>query len=447
MNRSGLLDWMGGIAAVSLMMKCTMMLERGEAGHKTVVFAVLLLYVVFGVFLLWRSGTPRKMLPYAFLIVEAAMCLRVLCFDHITGDYTAHLSQWYQYFCRNDGFRGMAGSVGDYNVPYLYFMAAISYLRIPDLYLIKLFSVFFDVLLAWGGYRFVGIVREGNRTLPFVTFCVLLFLPTVVLNGAYWGQCDSIYGALCLHGLCCLLMGRNKRSVALIAAAFTFKLQAVFLMPLWGVFLFARKIRFRELLVFPLVCFGVSIPALLLGKPLSDTILVYFHQMTEYPSLTMNGPSVYQFIPYQMEVNTELLKWMGILAAFILCVGLLIVGLRLGKSMTRIHELLIAGVLCIGVPFLLPHMHERYFFLGDVLTVCIGCIFSGFRPVAVLVNASSLLSYLVFLRCAFNKVIYWGEHIFVMPIESGMMLLAFLSVFAFLVQELILTKKTGGITV
>ena len=447
MKRSRLLELLGAIAAVSLMMKCTMMLEQGTAEHKAVVFGVLLLYVFFVVFLLWRSGLPRKMLPYAFLIAEAAMCVRVLCFDHITGDYTAHLSRWYEYFCENGGFRGMAGSVGDYNVPYLYFMAAISYLRIPDLYLIKLFSVFFDVLLAWGGYRFVGIVREGDWFLSFVAFCVLLFLPTVVLNGAYWGQCDSIYGALCLHGLCCLLTGKNKRSAALIALAFTFKLQAVFLMPLWGVFLFAKKIRFRELLVFPPVCFGVSVPALLLGKPLSDTILIYFRQMTEYPSLTMNGPSVYQFIPYKMEVNTEMLKWMGILAAFVLCVGLLIAGLRLGKSMTRIHELLIAAVLCIGVPFLLPHMHERYFFLGDVLTVCIGCIFSGFLPVAVLVNASSLLSYLVFLRCAFNKVIYLGEHIFVMPIESGMMLLAFISVFTFLVSELMLTKKTGGITV
>ena len=447
MYRSRVLESVGGIAAISVMMKCAMVLEQGEMSHKAVVFVVLLLYVFFGVFLLWKSGVPREKLPYAFLIVETAMCVRLLCFDHITGDYTAHLSQWYQYFCENGGFRGMADSVGDYNVPYLYFMAAISYLRVPDLYLIKLFSVFFDVLLAWGGFRFTAILREGEWRISFATFCVLLFLPTVVINGAYWGQCDSIYGALSIHGVCCLLRSENKRSVALIAGAFTFKLQAVFLMPLWGVFLFAKRIRFRELLVFPLVCVGVSIPALLLGKPLSDTVLVYFRQMTEYPSLTMNGPSVYQFIPYGMNVNTELLKWMGILAAGLLCVAMLLAGLRLGKSMTRIHELLIAAVLCIGVPFLLPHMHERYFFLGDVLTVCIGCVFSGFLPVTALVNASSLLSYLVFLRCAFNKVIYLGKHIFVMPIETAMMMLAFVSVLAFLVLELILTKKTGGITV
>ena len=49
-----------------------------------------------------------------------------------------------------DGFilQAVSPAVGDYNVPYLYFMAFISYLSAPDLYLIKLFSIIFDVILA-----------------------------------------------------------------------------------------------------------------------------------------------------------------------------------------------------------------------------------------------------------------------------------------------------------
>ena len=35
-----------------------------------------------------------------------------------------------------------------------------------------------------------------------------MILPTVVFNGAYWGQCDAIYSSLCLMAL---YMGLKKR--------------------------------------------------------------------------------------------------------------------------------------------------------------------------------------------------------------------------------------------
>ena len=41
------------------------------------------------------------------------------------------------------GFAAVKLPIGNYNAPYLYFLAAISYLPIPDLYLIKLFSILF----------------------------------------------------------------------------------------------------------------------------------------------------------------------------------------------------------------------------------------------------------------------------------------------------------------
>ena len=48
-------------------------------------------------------------------------------------------------------------------------------------------------------------------------FFLTLLLPTVLLNGAFWGQCDSIYGALAVWSLVFALEDRPIRSV--LAAA------------------------------------------------------------------------------------------------------------------------------------------------------------------------------------------------------------------------------------
>ncbi|MDE6107264.1 MAG: conjugal transfer protein TraL, partial [Oscillospiraceae bacterium] len=129
-----------------------------------------------------------------------ALFIRVLLFDYITLDYQDFLSKWVAYFRQNGGFAALKDPVGNYNVPYLYMLSVLSYLPIPDLYGIKLFSVLFDILLSWGGLRLTKRLTE-KESAPLICFCVLLLLPSVVLNGACWGQCDSVWAALCLLAL------------------------------------------------------------------------------------------------------------------------------------------------------------------------------------------------------------------------------------------------------
>lgn len=421
--------------------RCCFMLELGSSLEKLFVALVLFIYIALSVFLLLREGERTEKIPLLIVMVSIAMLMRVLCFDYVSGDYHAFLSNWYAFFKNNGGFAAIAYSVGDYNVPYLYFMAAISYLEVPDLYLIKLFSVLFDVLLAWGGYRFAAMVKGRNTCIPLLIYCALLYLPTVVLNGSYWGQCDVIYGALCVHAITDLLSGNNKRSVILVAMAFSFKLQAIFVMPMWGVCWLARKIRFPELLLFPATYLVVITPALLLGKPFLETISIYLNQVSEYPALTSNAPSVYQLIPYGAEVNEGLLGGIGIGLAFLLVMLLLWIGLKMGRTIKRELLLAMLPVLSVGVPFLLPRMHERYFFLGDVLTVCCTCFNGRYAAVAGVVCSSSFLSYFVFLNCAFNKIVYRGEHLFVMLPEMDLMLMGFVCALVLFANEAILDKR------
>lgn len=399
-------------------------LSRGGGGDR--LFTILALWglTALAAALVWRESRRQDWVLWALVPIGAAMVLRALCLDYASGDYNSFLGHWYQYFRGNGGFAAIAGSVGDYNVPYLYFIAAISYLDVPDLYLYKLFSILWDVLLAWGCMRLVGSLireRQGSAA-PLIAFAAALLLPTVVLNGAYWGQCDVIYGALCIHAAALVLEGRNKTSVALMGLAFTFKLQTVFVLPLWGVLWLAGRVKFRELWVFPLTYLGVILPALLMGKPLGDILGIYVTQLGEYPRLTLNAPSIYQFIPYGLELDQALASRLGIAAAGALVLALLALGLRLRDRLDRETGMIIAVILCVGVPFFLPHMHERYFFLADVFTLCWACANVRRLPAAVLAEGSSLACYVVYLRLKYNCILRLGGHTFVMPLEALAML-------------------------
>ena len=422
-----------GALGISLLAGCTavcMGLERDGTAERAAVAAVLLALAGVSVLLLRLEGYGRDALLVMLLPVGAAFLVRALCLDYAGTDYRNFLTHWYSYFKDNGGFAAVAHAVGDYNVPYLYFMAFITYLTVSDLYLIKLFSIVFDVALAWGCLRLVrSLTRERQGSIaPLTAFAAALLLPTVVLNGAYWGQCDVIYGALAVHAVALLLEGKNKTSVALMGLAFSFKLQAVFVLPLWGVLWLAKKVKFRELWVFPLTYLIVIIPAVLLGKPLSETLLVYFNQMGEYPKLVLNAPSVFQFFPYDITNASEAgplhkaLSAAGVAAAAVLVLIMLWLGFRLGDRLDRRTCFAVAVVLAIGVPFLLPHMHERYFFLADVLTLCWACSDVRRLPTAVLVEASSAMSYRLYLRLKFNWTFRLGGRFFVMVPEMLAML-------------------------
>lgn len=428
---------LGGMLLAGMVAAC-FGLERAGGNDCVFIIVTLLALAALAAALVWFEIRDMDWVMVLLLPIGAAMLVRVLCLDYASGDYNSFLRHWYEFFKRNGGFSAIAGSVGDYNVPYLYFIAAISYLGVPDLYLYKLFSILWDVLTAWGCLRLVrSLVRERQGSIaPLSAFAAALLLPTVVLNGALWGQCDAIYGALCVHASALVLEGRNKTSVALMGMAFAFKLQAIFVLPLWGVLWLAGKVKFRELWVFPLTYLIVILPAVIMGKPVGDILGIYFTQMGEYSRLVLNAPSVYQFIPYSIELDENLASKLGILAAGVLVLILLALGFWLRERLERDVIMTMAVVLCAGVPFFLPHMHERYFFLADIFTLCWACANVRRIPAAVLACGASLASYCVYLRLKYNFVLTLGEMRFVMPLEALAMLAALIFALCVLAGQL-----------
>ena len=134
------------------------------------------------------------------------------------------------------------------------------------------------------------------------------------------------------------------------------------------------RLKFRHLFCFP-AAYGVTIlPALLLGKPLGDILGVYLGQTQEgVGSLCYNAATVFSCLPYDAQVDETLGAKLGIAAALLLALTLLALLRRRRKTADETALLAAAAVMAIGVPFLLPYMHDRYFFLADVLTLAWAC--------------------------------------------------------------------------
>ena len=80
--------------------------------------------------------------------------------------------------------------------------------------------------------------------------------------------------------------------------------------------------------------------------------------------------------------------------------------------------------MAVGVPFLLPYMHDRYFFLADVLAAVWACASPRHAPCAAAVQLSSLMAYLNYLRGRYSLVLHLGGQTFVMLAEALLMLSA-----------------------
>ena len=189
------------------------------------------------------------------LLLFLALFIRLCFFDKVNTDYEWFLKVWVNYFRENGGIKGLGQSLGNYNVPYMVFLSLFSYSSVSDLYLIKLLSIFFDIILAFAS-ALLAVRCGGSRKNQLITFFAVMFLPTVVLNSAYWGQCDSIYVSFALLGIAAALpdekgKGHPALSVICIAVSFSFKLQAVFLMPVWIMIWGWRKYRYSWIALFP----------------------------------------------------------------------------------------------------------------------------------------------------------------------------------------------------
>lgn len=363
-----------------------------------VVIAVLIVEGFLGLWLLHRSGVLKTRIAriVSVLLLALALGLRAAAFDYETLDYINFLSRWVDFFRQYGGFKALRYPIGNYNIPYLYFLALFSVLPMDDLYLIKLLSTLSDLLLAWSVLLLCSRFTKSRPRL-LAAFFTALFLPTVFLNSAVWGQCDSLYIAPLLLGIYCAMSDRPWASVVLASVAFGFKLQAVFILPVYAVFLMTGKLQWKHLPAFLGAYLLMVLPAVCFGRPLWETVTLYFNQTGSIGSgLNYNSPSV--FAVFTNIKNPSSAAIAGIVLAFLYMLNLLAVAWVSRKRLNDRAILALCLLFAIGIPFLLPHMHERYFYGADILSLVLAFSVPIYFPTALLVQFASLLGYHAYLK-------------------------------------------------
>lgn len=343
-----------------------------------------------------------------FLVLTGfALIMRYALRNVVAGDYKMFFEPWVATLREaGGGIKGLSAEFEyvDYTTPYLTILSFISICPfLNTLLLMKLVSIFFDFVAA---FAVMAIVydRTKNMTYGILGYGALLMVPTVLTNGAMWAQCDIIFTSFVLWSLYFMLKDKPAWSMAFYGIAFAFKLQTLFLAPLYVILWMKGKVKLKHFLFLPLMYVIGMIPSLLAGKSFWELISVYFFQANgqmDIYALSHKFPNIYQLIgtdSFLFEyADAGIWVTLGALMILMYCFA------RKQYEMNACLLLRMGMLLTMTVVFFLPHMHERYAILVDVMAIVY--VFFDFRKlyIPVLTILCSFAGYIVYL--AQNNII------------------------------------------
>lgn len=334
-------------------------------------------------------------LGFIFISV-LAWIIRKAMLGFESGDYIVYLGPWGEYFKQNGGLWAIGDFEGNYNMPYITILALFSQLPVNILLPVKILSIVFDYILAIGcAILVVNLVDKNKKEYFLLTYCAVLLLPSVVINGAMWGQCDGMYVAFIILALVFLLKEKHITSFIMLGLAFSLKLQTVFILPIFVVMYFTKKnFSAVDFVIIPLVDIFLSIPAMIFGKTFSEVINAYVNQAQTYSNLmVMNFPNIYNLFTPPAETFYAISSF----AAIGVCAMML--GFIISKKVEWTNEKIITLSLwfVVVVTYILPGMHERYLYLGEILVLIILIAYKKYLPLATFLLGSVLITYNGFL--------------------------------------------------
>jgi Gpi18-like mannosyltransferase len=371
-------------------------------------------------------GAPRNYFYWiGGVLLVFSLVARIISYPVVTSDYTYFLSEWFTTLQTHPGLSAFTSPFSNYAPLYLYFLKLLTFIPIPSLYSIKTLSVIFDVIIAAITYLIIKktSLKTYSKAELFFVFALMFSVPTVILNSSLWGQSDSVYAAgivLCLYFI---LVDKPLPAVLAFSFAFCVKLQAIFFLPVLIGYCLRKESSIGYLLFLPCLYFLSIVPARLGGGSLSALLLVYAKESSQYTSLSVSSQNVFALLgnyPLSAVLQRELF-WEGLIVAAACSIG--IIALVYFKRNFSSQQMVFVSLLCVlALPYLLPRMHERYFYLADLFSVIYALYVPRAWYVPVLVVGASLLAYMPYL-----SQVPWFSHIHVdLQIPSLMALLALL---------------------
>jgi Gpi18-like mannosyltransferase len=262
---------------------------------------------------------------------------------------------------------------------------------------IKLVSFAFDIATAVIAYYFVGrLSRNSNRggrkpvAQLVAPFCILAG-PTVLLNGAVWGQSDIVYTCFLLLSVFSVIAGGGALAALFFGIAFAFKLQAIFLVPFFAAMVLQKRIRWWHLLLVPIGWLTALVPPMLNGARVWDFLSLTSSQGETFPTLAINVGNPW-IIADRLHMNVHAGTLAGIVLTLLLMAAITIWGAQPAFRSAK-NTLALAALSLLSVAYVMPKMHDRYFFPAEIFLCILSCVDLTFVLPAALVLSASLICY------------------------------------------------------
>jgi Gpi18-like mannosyltransferase len=309
-----------------------------------------------------RAGTAGRSALLA-LGGLTALWLHILAWPVTTPDMGTYLLPWYDHIADRGPIGAFAEPFSNYTPAYLYLLAFVSLFDgwASPFTLIKLLSVAGTGALALSVHYLLAAAGAPRR----IEAALFVFLiPSAIINAPFFGQCDAMWVAPCLMATAEAMRRRTARMLVWCGIAFAFKAQAAFFAPFVFAVLLQQRAPLWQWLIPPAVYLASVMPAWLAGWPLGDLLAVYLAQATTF-DVAGNLANPWVAARAWLPDGGRGLFWIGYAAAG--TAAIFYVARFRHRTWTPAQMLAAATLSALILPWLLPKMHERYFFLADIL--------------------------------------------------------------------------------
>lgn len=190
--------------------------------------------------------------------------------------------------------------------------------------------------------------------------------------------------------------------------AFAIKLQSIFFAPIFICLWLKKKVKIRHLFTIPIIYCLTGVPAIIAGRNLVSLFTVYFRQGSEYSYLSSNAASFWGFTRGLEIEATPLLTASAVGFTGLFVFFILISVFKTKFSTNNLQWLELACIFVTAIPFFLPKMHERYFYITDILSIVYAFCHKKRWFVPILSISASTYTYLRYIyRGIFRQCPLW----------------------------------------
>lgn len=314
-------------------------------------------------------------------------------------DYDVYLLPWLDYIKQNGNLKALGTAIPtcNYTPFYTIFLALISYLNIKPYILIKLFSIFFDMLCLIIVYKIIHkLTNNINKAL--LGMLVLSLSLSLISISSIWGQCDSIYIFFLLCSIYYIIQEKYLISIAFYGIGFAIKLQSIFIAPFFLWLIVKKKIKFRYIFVgiIPYIIF-MLIPVFY-GRNIFDLLLIYVRQPTSNDLLTLTYSRINFFFMLSLfsqyfsdSILKLMIKGMIVFSGILVCIIFYFMNKK--NTLSQIEKIEYMFLFSFAMTASLPALQERYSLIVEILALILICFNSKIKSYAILYLVLGQLQY------------------------------------------------------